>query len=148
MSDSLDPLKAARAAREEAERKYAEATKAAYDADEIAQEERAAKEYDILLKLSQEHGVEGKGIFRVATELGMVVVKRPAFVHYKEFMNTEKHTDAECGKLVRRCVVYPDKDRLNAILEEQPAVLITLTKACAYLAGARKEEIEGKFARP
>lgn len=111
---------------------------------ELDETRRARKEAEKLEELEGIHGELDKGLRRVDTDEGMIVVKRPNHLHYKRFVDKGKTTTEELSKLVRPCVVYPDKAEFDRILEEAPAALVRCADAVCWLAGMRKEESEGK----
>lgn len=135
-------LKAAKAAREalrvEREAK-AEAARLEREADA---EERALADETALDAAEREHG-EGR-VAGVETAMGLVIVKRPHSALYRRFVDAQKATVTEFEKLVLPNVVYPSKERVESILEEQPAVLSELASAVCRLAGAKLEIQSGK----
>lgn len=104
---------------------------------------READEKELLTKLEAEHGELGKKIAYTRSEKGLLVVQRSAGVVWNRWKNSKmKDTDDE--QFVLACRVHPDRETFESALEEQPALLVTLTHLLTKLYGFRKEEIEGK----
>lgn len=111
--------------------------------DQLEAEKRGLIEDQAIMKAEEEFGPVGKKIAVVDTDLGRVIVKRPGHILFKRFQDSGEATTVEFEKLVRPCVVFP-KERLDQILEEQPAVLSRLASAVCVLAGAKLKEFSGK----
>lgn len=88
------------------------------------------------------YGVVGKGINVVEVTPGgaIVIVKKPANATYRKFQDSKDSDEAACKALVKPCVVYPTPEDYTKILEEYPAVLMRLVKACARLVGFVEEK--------
>lgn len=115
--------------------------------ESVELEERALKEDQILEDLEAKHGPLGRKIARIQTDEGMVVVAAPGGSRaplFQRFQDEGKFTVTATGKLVRGCLLYPDKAEFDRIVTELPGVLGPCANAIALLAGVRKEENEGK----
>lgn len=111
---------------------------------DVEQAERAVKEAPFIEKAVQEHGALGVGVLVVETRVGSVVVKRPHAPAFRRFADAGSMKSADVEKLVRGCLVYPDANGLDVILEEQPATLQRLADAVVTLAGVGAKERAGK----
>jgi hypothetical protein len=109
---------------------------------EIACEERRAVSDAAYADLQAEHGESA--VRRVDTDDGdAIVVVRPAMVAFKRFQQSPARVD-DCDAFVRTCVVYPSKERYNAIVSKYPAIVVMAANAASELAGVRKREQESK----
>lgn len=81
--------------------------------------------------------VVGKGlaVIEVVANGPIVIVKKPANATYRKFQDSNESGEVSGKALVKPCVVYPESDVYAKILDEYPAVLIRLVKACARMAG-------------
>lgn len=137
-------LDSARARRRAAEEERASRAATQQLTDEVEAEERAASDAEAIAKAETEHGPIGKKIRAVHTDLGVIIVKRSHPVAWRAFQDKAESTTLAFYELVHPCVVHPDKDEFDRILDELPATLIRAADAVAYLAGARNEEVTGK----
>lgn len=70
----------------------------------------------------------------------LIVIKRPDFASYKRF--TDKLTNDKVSKasafeeLVLSCVVEPDKEQARTILQDFPALTVSLASAAQELGGS------------
>ena len=78
----------------------------------------------------------------------MVACRRPDAAPYKLFVDT---TNSGKGSLydasfslVRSCLIYPDKAEYARICTDRTNTPVDLANVAAELAGARKQEVEGK----
>lgn len=139
-----EKIAAARAAREAREAKRDDNARAQKLADELAAEERALADLDVLDKIEAEHGPENKKWRRVNTGLGLVVVGRPALPTFRKYQDKGKTDSASLDQLVRPCLLHPTKAEFDAIVKEEPAALMRAANAVCYLAGIRKEDASGE----
>lgn len=130
-----DRLEAARAKRAELARK-------ADDEAEEATEARDADAEEAMLAAETEYGV-GR-VARVDTDRGAVVLKSPHSATYRKFRDEGKSNTAAFEKLVRPCVLFPSKEKFDALCDELPATLERCANAVVTLAGFRAETVEGK----
>jgi hypothetical protein len=137
-------LEALRKEREDFDQAKAQASKAQKLRDAIEQEKRELAEAKALADLEAKHGAVGKYLYRVNTGEGMVVVKRPNHLFYKRFVDEGKTNTEAYDKLVRPCLVYPDKVRFDQICEAEPGTLVKCADAVVWLAGTKKSDLEGK----
>jgi predicted HTH domain antitoxin len=100
--------------------------------DEIAAVEAAEKE----------HG--DKKIAVILTGEGIVIVKRPARIVVKAFLDAGKVSLEEMEKIARLSLVYPSKEAFARILEEQPAAVTIIANEALVLAGAGAQALSGK----
>lgn len=108
----------------------------------VQAEEQAAIDEEALFNAESEHG--RNKIATVDTPMGMIIVKRPNPLHFKRFQDKESAKTKDLEQLVRPCVVHPDMNRFDAILEELPATLTRCADRVATLAGVRVRELSGK----
>lgn len=90
----------------------------------------------------KEHGE--RRVALVLTEEGAVIVRRPHRLNVQKFMDAEKITSTVMTALVKSCVVHPDKDAFERILDEQPAALAPIANAALTLAGSGAKSLAGK----
>jgi hypothetical protein len=111
---------------------------------QIEAEERGLADDKAIAEAEEKYGPIGKKIAVVPTDLGAVIVKKPHHVLFKRFQDSQEATHEEFEKLIRPCVVYPDRARFDTLLEELPASTIRIANACAVLAGVKMKEATGK----
>jgi hypothetical protein len=104
---------------------------------------READEKELLTDLEEEHGELGKKIAYTRTDRGIVVVKRSPGVLFHRWSNS-KRKDADNEELVRRCLIHPTEDEFDAAIDDQPAIVTSLTNKLVELYGFRAEEEAGK----
>lgn len=112
--------------------------------ERVEAEELALQDEQVIAKAEDDHGPLGKRIAAVHTRSGVVIVKRPNPVLWKRFVDASKQTADELERLVRPCVVHPDKASFDRYLEEEPALLVRCADHVATLAGVRMGEVSGK----
>jgi hypothetical protein len=113
---------------------------------EIEHEIREAAEQEALEELEVQHGRHGLGLWRIPTEVGMVVVRKPTPAKYRGFVDRGKGDQNTVEQFVREFVVYPDKAAFNQIVLDQPGTIKRCLDAIVHLAGIRaKEELPGKL---
>ncbi len=110
--------------------------------EEVERQEQAAVDAEALDKAEVEHGA--KKIATVQTEMGLIILRRPHPMHFKRFRDKGANGTEELEKLVAPCLVYPDRGKFNAILEEEPAALDRCADRVVTLAGFRAKEVAGK----
>ena len=111
---------------------------------EVEAEELAARNAEALEAAEAEHGPIGKKLRAIETSGGVIIVKRPHPATYKRFRDKGEANTAAFDKLVRPCVVHPDKSTFDRILDEEPAALDRCANAIVELAGFRAREVSGK----
>ena len=104
--------------------------------------ERAASDERALYEAEAEHGARKIGT--VATDLGLIIVKRANPILFKRFQDSESVKTEDLEKLVRPCVVHPTMREYDAIIEELPAALVRVADRVMYLAGVRAKDTGGK----
>lgn len=104
---------------------------------------RSADDKATLTALEEEHGELGKKIAYARTDRGLVAVKRSARVVWDRWQNS-KRKDADHEEFVRACLIHPTADEFDAIIGDQPGVILSLATKLTELYGARQEEDAGK----
>lgn len=92
----------------------------------------------------KELGELGRKLALVITAEGPVILKRPHRANVSKFLDAERATSATMLALVKSCVIYPDKDAFDRLLDEQPAALTILASEALTLAGAGAKALAGK----
>lgn len=113
-------------------------------ADQLAAEELALKDEQAIACAESEQGPVGKKIATIATDMGVIILKRSHPLLFKKFQDTGSLRHADLDKLVRPCVVYPDASKFDGIIDELPATMLRCANAVSMLAGVRVEEVSGK----
>lgn len=132
----------ARIAALEAKREQRERERAAADA--VTKLEREAAEAEAVERVEAEFGALDDYTKRVDTPGGMVIVKRPAALLVRRYMDAGKANSEAWEKLVTPCVVYPDKGAFRTLCDEYPATLQRAADAVCWLAGWGREQQAGK----
>jgi len=139
-------LEAARAARKALEEARQPSDEDLLEA-QAAQEELALRNDQALAKAQDEHGA--KNVAAVFTDSDVVLLKRPDAVRFKKFQDdvakAESLPSDKVEQIVYSCVIYPDKSRFGAMLNEQPVIAQRCLVAIAELAGAKRAELGGKY---
>ncbi len=150
MAELQDRIDKSRAEREEIERGAEQRKKLEKLRDDAELEERTAKEAAAIERLEAEHGPNRKAIYCKQTAGGLVVVKKPqhlVFRKYRADVSKRQNgvpTDEDLYKIVLPHLLYPEKEAFSALLESFPHALLQAANAVGWLAGARKEEVEGE----
>lgn len=100
------------------------------------------KTRDALAAAEKEHGE--KRVALVMTAEGAVILRRPHRNNVSKFMDAEKINSAVMTALVKSCVIHPDKDAFERLLDEQPAALAPIANAALVLAGSGAQSLAGK----
>lgn len=137
---TLDEVRAERLRLEEAR---TEREKAAADAAELAAELRGLQDDQAWDAAVAEHG-ERKVARLLTPEDGAIILKRPNTVLFKAYQDKQGNKSEDVEKLVRTCVIYPEKIVFGAMLKEQPGLLMVCMGIVLRLAGFRAEDILGK----
>jgi hypothetical protein len=137
----LAALKAERARILEAREQREAETATARELEEVTQQLADEKAIDAAIEA---HGPLDKKIATVQTTAGLVIVKKPNHVLFKRFQDSGESSTDEFTKLVRPCVVYPDKPRFDAMLDDSPGILGPCAKAVCLLAGVKLKEVSAK----
>ena len=135
-------LVAARAKKNEAEERRTALEESEAKLREVFEAERDAADEVAIADAEAEYGAKKIGIVR--TEVGVVIVRRPNSVTFKKFRDRGQTKTVDLERLVGACLVYPDRDALDKILDEKPAALDRAANAVAELAGFRAEEVSEK----
>lgn len=122
---------------------------------ELAELEREARDAELAVQAElaiqqaeEKHGPLNEKIRAVHSELGqgVIIVRSPTAAAFRRFQDAGEgglKTPA-CTALVRPFVVHPDHATYDAMLDAEPALLLRVTEAVCYLAGARAEKVSGK----
>lgn len=136
-------IKAAREKRAEVERARAEHEELAELRRQAAREEMAARDAPHIAKAEADHSAEKIAVLE--TMLGAIVIKRPNHLHHKRFANKSDRVSLDdLLAYVKPCLVYPDAQRLEAMLEELPGALIPLSDLAFELARGGAKGVEKK----
>jgi hypothetical protein len=111
---------------------------------EVEAEERALRDEQAIEKAIAEHGELGGKINTYPTTLGVVILKKPHHVLFRRFQDQGEFNNLECEKLVRTCLVHPDKSEFDRYLTEQPGILVPLANLACALAGVKVGAAAGK----
>lgn len=115
---------------------------------ELAQLERELAEEKALDEAIATHGPLGKVLGTVATDMGLVIVKRPGMVAFRKFQDKTSErgaaTTQETEALVRTCVVYPELGRFDVVLAELPGTLTRVADCACELAVGKARGTAGK----
>jgi hypothetical protein len=127
-------------ARARAEREAMEAPQRKLAAEKLA----LANEEAIELA-EQREGPNGVKIAVVRADgLGVIIVRRAHPAAFRRYMDRGEFKTKYLDELVRTCLVHPTLAEYEAIIEQQPALLVTITDAIGGLAGVRAETVGGK----
>lgn len=88
-------------------------------------------------KLEKEHGALASARTSDGRDIVIVRPKGSAFRRFTDKLTAEKgskHSAAE--ELVLSCVVHPDRDQARSILDDYPALMLSLSAAAQELAGS------------
>jgi hypothetical protein len=105
-------------------------------------EKLSAEEVAAVEAAEKEHGA--KKIAVVLTAEGAVIVKRPARLVVKAFLDAGKVSLDEMEKVAKYSLVYPSPAAFNKLLEEQPAAVTIIANEALLLAGAGAQALTGK----
>jgi integrase len=149
--DHEEEMKALRARNAELEAKL-EPLRAAAEARAAAEQlrrenealENEVRDAPAIAAAVQEHGPIGTKTALVETSMGTIVVKRPQHLVWKKYTQKDKVTPDDVERLIRSCLVYPDKARFDEIWETLPGVGARLIDAVGELAGLMGRDRSGK----
>lgn len=133
-----------RAKRRELEKVREQREQEAAPAARLAAERLRLKNDEAITAAIAEHGPVGDKIGILETRLGVVIVKRANHLHWNRFASLKDIKPADCDRLIRSCLVYPDAATWEAWSEEQPAIPPQVVLVIGELAGLRAEEVSGK----
>lgn len=110
----------------------------------------ARKELELADQYEDELGPRGQEFEIVnTTSDGPLVIKRGEMVLYKRFQaamsNGKDPSPEDVHAFVWPCVVYPDRQAFNAIVDRRPHVGMRLANALLTLMGAKETSDRGKF---
>lgn len=122
------------------ERAKRETAAAAEDAAEKI--ERDLRDERAIAKAFAEHDRKRLGYLK--TDLGVVILKRPHHLHFRELTKKAELTEADTIGFVKKSLVHPTGAELETMLEELPALGGDLVSLVMKLARGRTEEVTGK----
>lgn len=111
---------------------------------ELVAEQRALRDEQALTDAIDKYGAVDRAIATVETDMGLVIVRRASAIKFRRFQDKEEYSTDDVLSLVRPCLVHPSAPDLDAMLEEQPALITRLGSAVARLAGVRTKELAKK----
>lgn len=106
-----------------------------------------AFEAEVMPGLLEKYGELGRDLAKVRYADGYLVVKRPHQATFRRFfdaVNKRSLNSEEVEKLLRPCVVYPEKASLDALFDRLPGLAAVGANAAYMLATQHREEDEGK----
>lgn len=109
--------------------------------------QRELADASALASAEAEHGLESEGmIATVKTRLGLVILKRPNALKYRQFQDSNKKATSISidNDLVRPCLVYPDAARWDVIINELPDTIRLCGDKVVELAGFQSNDLSGK----
>lgn len=112
--------------------------------EEVEAEERALRDEQAIEKAVAEHGPIGVKLAVMHTPLGVIIIKKPNHVLFRRFQDLGKHDVVECEKLIRPCLVHPDKTEFDRYATELPGTIIPLANLACGLCGVKQGEAAGK----
>lgn len=131
----LDELQQAREEREARRREQ----------EQVERLEREARDEEAVARVEDEHGpIDDVELGRIDTDRGVVIVRKPKAIHMQRYRDTGEAKTADLEKLVRVCLVYPDKSAFDSMVEELPALLDRVANKVVILGGFRLKEVSGK----
>lgn len=145
--DAREALQARLAAARQRTKAAADAVAASVDTltAEVEAAERDASDAEAVAACVSRYGALGSKIAAVYTDQGVVIVQRPNGVAMKAFQDLEAPRMQDVEVLVRPCVVYPARDKFDAMIADQPVILTRCSSAVVELAGAKRKESTGKY---
>jgi hypothetical protein len=99
---------------------------------------------EILDRLEEEHGVEGKGLCKYITNSGKLIVMTAGQPTQMRKFRETKGTGRDCEVFVKPHVVYPDPEAYEEIIANEPGIRDYLANRLIKLYGVRHEENEEK----
>jgi hypothetical protein len=107
---------------------------------------QAVRDEEAIAKAEAEHGPIGKRIGALKTDAGVIIVKRPHHLRWRELTSKpiDKISEADATALLKSCLVHPTGPELETILETYPALNGELAGLVLKLARGRAEEVQGK----
>lgn len=109
---------------------------------EVVEAEREAALVAAMVKGAAEHGA-GK-IAPVRTSAGHILVRCPAALRWRKFVDREDYSSKSLEELVKPCVLFPDIRELTRIFEEVPASLARTASALTELAQGQAVDLAKK----
>lgn len=140
--DLREEIAKARARKEAAERR--EDDEAERLKRELAKALTEAADAEAIASAEAELGERGLHFATHSTPLGVVILKKPNPIKFKQFQDASKLTSETCFKLVESCVHYPSLEVFDRIIKEYPGVLMLCANAVVDLAQGTRKDIEGK----
>jgi hypothetical protein len=137
----LDAVKAKRnkLAEQRAQRELEDAAKA-----ELRAQENALRDEEIVEQYGVPLGTRGIDWELVSSVQGAAIIRRPAAIVYRQFIDQERFTSAAIDNLVRRCLAYPSAKEYDEICDRLPGFTVQCGNAATALGRGKQEEREGK----
>lgn len=150
-AQELAAVKAERAALAAARAARVDASKAE---DQLLEQRRLLALETAVAEAEDKYGDLGRKIavvhFKRADDsvAGSCILKRPNHIIFRKFQLTDTKGEAarsqEIDKLFAHCLVWPELEKFEALVEEYPGASGALLNTIARLAGASAEETAGK----
>lgn len=102
-----------------------------------------AKLAELTLKLKSEHGED---IHLLTTSGEQLIARSPTRAEFTRFVDESSETKRKARALetlTRACVLYPDAEALDALLEKRPGIGSSVAIKLVEIAGA-DQEVEAK----
>jgi len=114
------------------------------EGEKAAEIEQEAEDEEAIFKAEQELGERGKKFATVRSPKGVIILKQPNPLKYRQFMDANKFTTTSVEAFILPCRVHPSGGRLDEILKEWPGLLQECADAVVELARGKRKEQEGK----
>lgn len=133
------------AARERKEKaiKHQESTRNQLE-EQLATAELEAADEEAIAKACDELGERGKHFGTVFSPLGVIILRKPNALKYKQFQDAGKYTTTALESLIYAARFYPEASRLEAIFQEYPGKIGEAADCVADLAKGARKAAEGK----
>jgi len=112
--------------------------------DRLAAKKQERLEKELIQRFEPEFGRFGRGFTMVQSSTGPVFFARKQAVLMKQWENCKKPTDADVMRFIRPCIIYPELDKFDEIVDRERGLAISIVERLVYLYGFRKADIEGK----
>lgn len=124
--------------------KLAERRAAREARDEASVEARAVLELAVVERLEKDVGEQDRAFRIVPTLDGVLAVKRPHHLVYRQFAERAKTSIKDIEQLVFANLLHPTKAEAQSIFETEPHALVRCADAICWLAGARRDDLAPK----
>lgn len=113
-------------------------------AELLAVAERELADAKALDAAERAHGKLGVHVAAIKTPRGIVIVKRPNHLIFRQWSEEGKIDTNSCERLIWPCLVHPPRAVFDSIAEELPGVIAPITNLITRLAGAGAQQLSGK----